>query len=73
MTARAPELRLTPPNVCPSCGQTIKATCKRVCGACGRAITRGHKFFFDGSTVKHRVCSEPDEYTAGAAADRGRS
>jgi hypothetical protein len=44
------------------CGQTLKAAPRRVCGSCGKPIGRGHKFLFEGSTVRHRLCSEPDAY-----------
>lgn len=59
---RGPALVLVPVGCCPTCGQSLKPTPKRSCGTCGKPILRGHKFVFDGSTVRHRICESPDAY-----------
>lgn len=64
---RPRDLKLVPPGCCPECGQRLRSAPARVCGSCGKAIARGHKFFFDGSTVRHRVCARPDYYTEAEA------
>jgi hypothetical protein len=60
----AQDLKLVPPGYCPTCRQRLEPrnTPKRVCGTCNKPILKGHKFVFDGSTVRHRVCGEPDSY-----------
>lgn len=48
---------------CPTCGQPVgvwKAT--RICGVCQKPIRKGDKWHIDGSTVKHRVCDDPQSY-----------
>jgi hypothetical protein len=58
MSAQAAELRLTP----------LKAARRRVCAACRLPILKGHKFTFDGSTVRHCNCSDPSKRSEGAPA-----
>jgi len=45
---------------CPTCGREV-IRLRRICGACHLPIRKGHKFYFDGSTVKHWVCDAPKE------------
>lgn len=45
------------------CGRPWPAKPVRVCGDCGGQILKGHKFYFDGSVVKHRDCKDPSSYT----------
>ncbi len=53
-------------KICPTCGQKIKSTTlARICGECGKPIQRHHKFYFDGSVIKHRVCDDPESYVRG--------
>lgn len=57
------DLTLVPEGYCPACRQRLPGSpAKRVCASCGKGILRGHKFVFDGSTVRHRVCEQPDAY-----------
>lgn len=53
-------------KVCPTCGQTVERSGK-VCALCHMPILRHHKFVFEGSTVRHRVCTEPEAYTPSQA------
>lgn len=48
--------------LCPTCGQRIPAKESRICGVCLRPILLHHKYYFDGSTVKHKCCENPTGY-----------
>lgn len=51
------------PELCPTCGQPFPEKRKRrMCAQCGKPILAHHKFLFDGSSVRHRICSAPTEY-----------
>ena len=50
-----------PDQLCPMCGQTIRER-GRICASCQKPIGRHDKFYFDGSTVRHRNCQEPTQY-----------
>lgn len=58
--------KLTPLNICPTCGQRLLEAKRRICGSCQRSILKGHKFIFDGAVVRHRNCAAPGEYVKGA-------
>lgn len=45
-------------KLCPTCGQNVEPS-RRVCAICHFPILRHHKFVFEGSSVRHRVCAEP--------------
>jgi hypothetical protein len=60
--ASAAEFKLVPPGHCPTCGQPTKKARRRVCGSCGRPILRGHRYYFDGQIVRHRVCESPKAF-----------
>lgn len=32
---------------------------KRICATCHKAILKRHRYFFEGSTVKHKNCENP--------------
>jgi ssDNA-binding Zn-finger/Zn-ribbon topoisomerase 1 len=49
---------------CPTCNQSWPGkSSRRVCSECGGPILRHHKFIFDGSKVRHRVCGDPTSYS----------
>lgn len=51
------------PAVCPTCKRPFSAAPKRICGDCGKQITRMHKWRIrDGSTIVHRNCNDPRSY-----------
>lgn len=47
---------------CPTCHQPLVRRPGRVCAACEKPITRHHKFYFDGSSVKHKDCNDPEAW-----------
>lgn len=50
-------------GLCPNCGQPWPEKKKRrVCGDCRKPILRHHKFYFDGSSVRHHCCDAPTFY-----------
>lgn len=49
------------------CGQTLPDRRGRICAVCQRPIGLHHKFYFAGSSVQHRNCSNPEMYEAAEA------
>lgn len=56
------DLKLVPEGHCPACGQKLPETVRRACAVCGKPLLRHHKFYFEGSTVRHHDCAEPTAY-----------
>lgn len=47
---------------CPTCGQAWPPRRRRHCSECKQPILQHHKYFFLGSSVRHRDCSNPEMY-----------
>ncbi len=47
--------------LCPTCGQRLPGSQRRVCGLCQRPILRHEKYCYEGSMVRHRDCADPRE------------
>jgi predicted nucleic acid-binding Zn ribbon protein len=54
--------RTEPGGLCLMCGQPLPTRKRRKCAVCGKPILKGHKYWFDGSQVKHRNCEHPADY-----------
>ena len=46
-------------SVCPTCGQKLPTTRKRVCGKCLMPIRRHDRWHFEGSQCLHNDCEKP--------------
>jgi hypothetical protein len=49
---------------CPTCNRPWKGqpTNARVCYLCEKPILKHHKYTFDKSQIRHRVCDQPASY-----------
>lgn len=52
------------PDCCPTCGRAWNLTQpKRFCAACGKQVTRYHKWqISEDGRIRHRICERPDSY-----------
>jgi len=50
------------PTTCPKCSHTFTTGGRRICYRCGKPIERRHKWVFEGSRVRHRLCDDPMHY-----------
>lgn len=46
-------------DTCPTCGQPWRKRKRRVCADCKIPILKGHRYYFDGPTARHRDCQNP--------------
>lgn len=61
-----PDGRPQPGQLCLTCGQVVPDKLGRTCGTCVKPILKHHKYWFDGSIVRHRNCEKPTEYEESA-------
>lgn len=57
------------PTHCPTCGQKIMRSSRRICADCGKPIKRYDKWYFgEDSRIRHRSCVNPQGYVTAEAA-----